>query len=541
MNIKSQISVFLFAFLIGCSSSDESGSETNLSQPQVQLNNVSNISNNSATISGIVVDQGGADVTARGFVYGTSPNPDLGDSSINLGTGSGNFSGDITNLQSATEYFVRAFATNSNGTSFSGQQSFTTTQQDCDNIVEGFVWLRNQQDVDNFGALGYCEITGYLDIDQYNSSDPIVDLSPLGSIEKVGSLRIIRNPSLQSLDGLNIHTIKNDLEIRQNEALVNIEALSSITSDINRVIVTDNELLPNVDGLSGLTSFVIKESTIPPYENVPPELFIGGNLSMINIDGLQNVQFFEAGEVKIRNNDQLLNINSLSSITFSNVDLLDIYGNDILSDLSGLSNVTTLPGALIIQNNGNSDLLGLSNLTSVGGIFIIDYGSDYQGPVSLSGLENLIEVGGTLSILTNPNQPIYNIDPLQNLVSLGGLFLFSLDLLENLDGLSNLQTVAGNLEIENNLDLTNVNGLSNLTNVEGRLDISDNSLITNLDGLSSLNLVAGNLYIRANDDLNDLCGLTTLILGDGLGGSYYVSSNGYNPTEQDIIDGNCSL
>ncbi|KAA3625029.1 MAG: hypothetical protein DWP94_02060 [Flavobacterium sp.] len=465
--------------LVGCSSENESPG-TNNSVPDVQLNSISDITSTSATVNGDVISSGGSNITSRGFVWGTSSNPDQGDNSVTIGNGTGSFTGNLLNLQSGTTYFIRAFATNSNGTSYSGEQSFNTLNQNCENVANGNVFLRNQQEVNQFGEMGYCEITGWLDISDV-FGEPIVDLSPLSSVEKVGLLRIIGTEQLETLDGLNINTIEKDLEIAANEGLININALSAITSSINTVRIVNNNQLINIQGLSGLTNFVM-------VENESPLLHVAGNILMEDINGLQNVQIFENGQIEIRNNFQLSNIDGLSSFP-NTINSLTLYSNDNLSDLGGISHFTSLPGDLNLEYNNNSNLDDLSSLTSVGGnLRILFDGSD---PVSISGINNLSEVGGELEILSHP--PLANIDALESLVSVGSLTLYNIN------------------------TLTNLNGLSNLVSI-----IND-------------------LYISDNDELTNLCGLTTLITNNGLGGTYYVQNNGYDPTEQDIIDGNCSI
>ena len=91
------------------------------------------------------------------------------------------------------------------------------------------------------------------------------------------------------------------------------------------------------------------------------------------------------------------------------------------------------------------------------------------------------------------------------------------------------------------MSLTNLNGLQNLTITGYDLTIIQNSSLTSLDGLENLSTVAGSLSIIWNVTLADLCGLQTLLIGNGLSYGYQVEGNLFNPTEQDIIDGNCSL
>jgi len=97
-----------------------------LTAPVVTTVSVSGITQTSATSGGNVTDDGGAEVTARGVCWGTSQNPTTGSSKTNDGTGNGSFTSSITGLTPGNEYFVRAYATNSEGTSYGGQVSFSS-------------------------------------------------------------------------------------------------------------------------------------------------------------------------------------------------------------------------------------------------------------------------------------------------------------------------------------------------------------------------------------------------------------------------------
>ena len=98
--------------------------------PTVTTNTPTNVTETSATFSGNVASTGGATVTARGFCWSTSPNPTLaGDHSTN-GSGTGSFSYTITDLVPTTTYYVRAYATNSAGTGYGAERSFTTLSLD---------------------------------------------------------------------------------------------------------------------------------------------------------------------------------------------------------------------------------------------------------------------------------------------------------------------------------------------------------------------------------------------------------------------------
>jgi len=94
--------------------------------PSVTTDTAINITQTTAISGGEVTDDGGADVTARGVCWSNQQNPDLGDSHTTDGTGTGVFTSLITELTPNSYYYVRAYATNSVGTTYGNQQTFMT-------------------------------------------------------------------------------------------------------------------------------------------------------------------------------------------------------------------------------------------------------------------------------------------------------------------------------------------------------------------------------------------------------------------------------
>jgi uncharacterized protein (TIGR02145 family) len=82
------------------------------------------ITSSTATSGGTITSDGGAAVTTRGVVYGTSSGAST--FSVTTGTGTGTYTSSLTGLSPATTYFVRSFATNSVGTVYGTETSFTT-------------------------------------------------------------------------------------------------------------------------------------------------------------------------------------------------------------------------------------------------------------------------------------------------------------------------------------------------------------------------------------------------------------------------------
>ena len=81
---------------------------------------------NSATVGGNVTDNGGHTVTERGIVWSTSINPTTSNNKLQIGTGNGTFTSTLSGLSENTTYHVRAYAINSEGTSYGSNKQFTT-------------------------------------------------------------------------------------------------------------------------------------------------------------------------------------------------------------------------------------------------------------------------------------------------------------------------------------------------------------------------------------------------------------------------------
>ncbi len=127
--------------------------------PTVSTSTISTtITNTSTTGGGNVTSDGGATVTARGVCWSTSSNPTTANSYSSDGTGTGSYTSSITGLSAGTTYYVRAYATNSSGTAYGVNRSFTTPAQvtDYDNNTystisySGNVWMQSNLRVTHY-------------------------------------------------------------------------------------------------------------------------------------------------------------------------------------------------------------------------------------------------------------------------------------------------------------------------------------------------------------------------------------------------------
>ncbi len=94
--------------------------------PSVSTSSVTNVMVVSAEGGGEVTDWGGSPVSARGVCWNTIGNPALTDSTSEDGSDLGTYTSFLYPLEESTTYYVRAYATNSAGTAYGNQISFTT-------------------------------------------------------------------------------------------------------------------------------------------------------------------------------------------------------------------------------------------------------------------------------------------------------------------------------------------------------------------------------------------------------------------------------
>ncbi len=87
---------------------------------------VSDITKTTASTGGTVTSDGGSEIIVFGVCWSTSPNPTTSSNKTSNVTGSGSFTSNMTGLTANTKYYVRAYATNSTGTSYGNEVTFTT-------------------------------------------------------------------------------------------------------------------------------------------------------------------------------------------------------------------------------------------------------------------------------------------------------------------------------------------------------------------------------------------------------------------------------
>lgn len=99
--------------------------------PKVTTSEVTEIKNSSAVCGGEVLSDYGFEILSRGVCWSRHRNPTISNIATIDGTGLGTFSSNINNLTENATYYVRAYATNENGTAYGEEREFIAGNVIC--------------------------------------------------------------------------------------------------------------------------------------------------------------------------------------------------------------------------------------------------------------------------------------------------------------------------------------------------------------------------------------------------------------------------
>ncbi len=141
---------------------------------------------------------------------------------------------------------------------------------------------------------------------------------------------------------------------------------------------------------------------------------------------------------------------------------------------------------------------------------------DSDDITNLNGLSVVTSIGGDLYI--SENATLTSLTGLDNLTSIGGdLHIYQNEALTSLTALDNVTYIVGYIVIGSNAALTSLTGLDNVTSIGGRLYISYNDALTSISGLDNVTSIGGDLIIDNNDALTSLTGLDNVTsIGESL-------------------------
>jgi|MDSY01.1.fsa_nt_gb hypothetical protein len=369
------------------------------SVPILTTNIISNITDNSAQSGGDITSNGNSNITSRGVCWSTSSSPTISNNITNDGNGTGNFLSNMNNLNSNTTYYVRAYATNSIGTAYGNELSFTTTTLSVPSLTTSSISNITANSAQSGGNVtsdgnstvnskGICWSTSpnptngnvnFMTIDGTGTGSFSSNLTNLSS----NTTYYVRAYASNSVGTAYGNELTFTTPIVTSLATISTTSASSVTA--NSALTGGN--ITN-DGNASVTSRGIcwGTSTNPTTSN------------NITNDGSGTGIFASSISNLLHNTTYYARAYAVNSVGTA-------YGNQISFTTPGLwSSIGQISG--ITENNDAMLILGTNNVWFVGSNVWNWNGSSFN-PISSPSSNNLIAVGGTSStniwVLDNNN------------------------------------------------------------------------------------------------------------------------------------------
>jgi hypothetical protein len=103
--------------------------------PIVTTSEITSVTATSAISGGTITDEGSGSIIACGVCWSTNITPTIIDNKTQDGAGTGTFTSNMSGLNGATTYYVRAYATNGSGTGYGTEILFTTQQATLPELI----------------------------------------------------------------------------------------------------------------------------------------------------------------------------------------------------------------------------------------------------------------------------------------------------------------------------------------------------------------------------------------------------------------------
>jgi Family of unknown function (DUF6252) len=221
------------------SSTPEPAPAPTLSVPTVNTGLVSDIGASKVKVSGDVTNDGGAAVTARGVCWSKTINPVITDSKSTNGSGIGSFTSSLTGLSFNTVYHVRAYATNSEGTAYGPDITFTTASFSLTAIIGGST---------PFSATSFSALTAF-------------GIFSIGAIDGNKQISLFL-PSSPTVGTYNLQVLGNyDAQFSPNRTAQTVLTVKSGSIEITEVNTANGKI-------KGTFSFVAEEFNVPATPTV---------------------------------------------------------------------------------------------------------------------------------------------------------------------------------------------------------------------------------------------------------------------------------
>lgn len=197
-----------------------------------------------------------------------------------------------------------------------------------------------------------------------------------------------------------------------------------------------------------------------------------------------------------------------------NINLVNPGKTHFFLTLSFMKKILSFLFALSALNSVTAQGCFPEGITFTNQTQIDNFQSDYPGCSLILGDVNIIEDGSEI---------ITNLDGLTAMQRINGNLLIKENYdLVSITGLQNLSFVGGNLSLQFNYTLPSLTGLENLDSIGGDFVTGCTNLITDLEALGNLSYIGGDIDINWHPNLVSLHGLENL---NHLGGGITLSNN----------------
>lgn len=409
----------------------------------------------------------------------------------------------------------------------------------------------------------------------------LASVTGMKNVEVTARLTIDLNPKLTNLSGIKIPADVTDwVQITRNDALTDVTAVGDklkstggLSINGNKTLVTSAFPLFEKGAVACKDNPALTTLSAPKLKDAG-SIFISNNtrLASINLNSLETaasgiyldggytaVQYLTAfdlpalrscGPFTINNCPAITNLDGFNNLESVNGDLnisnANIEGTSVkLKTINGFNKLPSLPFSLNLETASGSlytgpltSIKGFQNLRSTGAMFNIGG----KNLTDVTGFGKLESIGQDTRII---NTGLTDLTAFPKLASAGLnenrlIYISDNDKLASTKGLISLVNIVG-IYITRNPALKDLQGFEKVKSMKSGITVSQNDKLPNLDGLSSVEGSFNGVNISGNTLLTNLCGISRLIkTGTNTSAGYSVSSNAYNPTEQDIKDGKCS-
>lgn len=379
--------------------------------------------------------------------------------------------------------------------------------------VDGYLWISGEAITDTDPLCCLQEVTGNLIV----FDDTSLTELRLPNLERVGGTLSVLEPDLVDLELPALTTVGDELKLVGSDLLeaVELPVLETVEGDV----------WLSLDGMRGFSA---------------PELWsVGGEFVFSRCNALQDVDL-----------PALVEVHGLQLFGAARLEVLELPALEDIEHQLKLWWMWALTRVSLPQLRSVSEVsleqvevlseLELPRLASIGSLAM----EHSSGPRVLR-LPALTVIHGTLSLANNTSMTQLHMPELRDLSTLElrnnrGLARVTARPLRAVDGsitamggelealvLPNLRSVGGSLHLSGE-PLPNLDGLSRLESVAGDLELHSLTSLTNLDGLSLMRSVGGNLAIERCTSLPDAdaWALVDTIGVDDIGGTISIEDNG---------------